>query len=188
MAKTRKTSSMSIRLDEITTDALFFLRDLPGGYNLNKAAKRNILDTAIVRGWMPGATIEKKALSPRLVVAASPSVDSIHMTNTAEASLPISAPVVAPIDVILPKEIVDDAVFNAYKSEVTSVGNNSDSATRSVNVSITKPAAIDTIYSEDNQTEIPDIKRMIFDITRVVEFNKRANKMSSIDGGIPALI
>jgi len=191
MAKTRRTSSTSMRLDEITADALAFLRNMPGGYNLNQSVKRNIMDIAIVRGWMPGVFLErpeKKAIPPRLVVAASPPVDSIHMTNTAEASLPISAPVVAPIDVILPKEIVDDAVFNAYKSEVTSVGNNSDSATRSVNVSITKPAAIDTIYSEDYQTEIPDIKRMIFDITRVAEFNKRANIMSSIDGGIPALI
>jgi len=179
---------MSIRLDEITTNALFFLRDLPGGYNLNKAAKRNILDTAIVRGWMPGATIEKKALSPRLVVAASPSVDSIYMTNTAAASLLISAPVVAPIDVILPKAIVDEATLDAYKSEVISVGNNSDSGTISVNVPITKPTTIDTNNLDDIQTEIPDIKRMIFDITRVTEFNKRANSMSRIDGGIPALI
>lgn len=61
---------ISIRLDDLTQEALVFLRGQPGGYNLNQAVKRIILDSAIGRGWSPGSVVQDRPTKSKVVPAA----------------------------------------------------------------------------------------------------------------------
>jgi len=177
-----------MRLDEISADALTFLRSLPGGYNLNQSVKRNVMDTAIGRGWMPGAALEAKAITPRVSVAAKPPVAGVSKKDLSAGSLPKTISV----DSVSVNENDSDVVLELDTSkaicEAVSVDDISIQEVVSANITTAKPAMIEPSYTDNNQISVPGIQRLIVDIKRVAEFNKRADQMSNIAGGAPALI